>query len=204
MGYEMRIENPVLNDTMMKTDADPVDSAELARFSPEQIEIVTRSTSIAEELVSDYYKMSTSQWLRSVYDIKTLADLAPEEIVLGPYAQIIRYEGKPRKGALGSSSYDFFKICIQDHAILSTLDRFSRIMLPPFSLYILTHELIHVVRFLKFLQNFSASPREAWNEEKRVHNATREILKNLRIPGLKPVLSFYRKWHSPIEDRMNT
>jgi len=194
----------ILGDTKMKTDLKNTDTPHLPRFSPEQIAIVTQSTMMAEEMVSDYYKMSTSQWLRSVYDIKTSADLSPDEIILGPYAQIIRYEGKPDKGTLGSSTYDFFKICIQDHSILSTLERSPEIALLPFSLYIVTHELIHVVRFLKFLQNFSASPQEMWEEEKRVHDFTRQILENISLAGLEPVLSFYRKWHTPVEDLMDS
>ena len=181
----------------MKTNTE---IAQLSRFSPEQIDVVTDAAEMAEELVSEHYKMSASQWLRSVYDIKTLADLTPDEIVQGPYAQIIRYEGKPDKGALGSSAYDFFKICIQDHAILSTLNRSPEITLRPFSLYIVAHELIHVVRFLKFLQNFSASARETWDEEKRVHGITRKILENIRVAGIKDVLTFYCKWHTPVED----
>jgi len=188
----------------METQTEKTEISQLSRFSPEQIEIVTDSTEMAEELVSDYYKMSASQWLRSVYDIKTLADLMPDEIVQGPYAQIIRYEGKPKKGALGSSSFDFYKICIQDHSVLSTLVGSSDIKLSPFSLYIVTHELIHVVRFKKFLQNFSASPQETMNEEKRVHDTTRDILRKTRVPGLGNVLSFYRKWHSPIEGRRDS
>jgi hypothetical protein len=187
----------------MKTQTEKTKTAQQLRFSPEQIEIVTDATEMAEELVSDHYKMSASQWLRSVYDIKTLADLTPDEIVQGAYAQIIRYEGKPQKGALGSSTFDFYKICIQDHSILSTLEDAPDIKLSPFSLYIVTHELIHVVRFKKFLQNFSASPQETMNEEKRVHDTTRDILRKTCVPGLGDVLSFYRKWHSPIENRRN-
>lgn len=188
----------------MKTKTEKIEIAQLSRFSPEQIEIVTNSTEIAEELVSDYYKMSAGQLLRSVYDIKTLADLTSDEIVQGPYAQIIRYEGKPKKGTLGSSSFDFYKICLQDHSILSTLAGSSDIKLSPFSLYIVTHELIHVVRFKRFLQNFSASPPETMDEEKRVHDTTRDILRKTRVPGLGDVLSFYRKWHSPIEGRRDS
>jgi len=45
---------------------------------------------MAEELVSEYYKMSASQRLRPKYDVKTLVDLDPAEIVHGPFAQIIR------------------------------------------------------------------------------------------------------------------
>ena len=159
---------------------------------------------MAEELASDYYKMSTSQWLRSVYDIKTLADLKPNEIIQGPYAQIIRYEGKPRDNLLGSSLYDFFKICIQDHSILSTLDQSPHIELLPFTLYIVTHELIHIVRFKNFLQSFTASPQETMAEEKRVHDATHEILTDVRVSGLPDVFEFYRNWRMPLEDLRDT
>jgi len=90
-------------------------------FNPEQLSIVTHAVGIAEELVSNYYKMSASQWLRPKYDVKTLVDLTPPEIVDGPFAQIIRYQGQPKEASLSSSTYDFYKICLQDHAILSAL-----------------------------------------------------------------------------------
>ena len=71
-------------------------------FSPRQIEIVNNAVAMAEELVSNHYKMSASQWLHQKYDIKTLKDLNPEEIVQGHFAQIIRYEAKHKDTALGS------------------------------------------------------------------------------------------------------
>ncbi|MBW1698723.1 MAG: hypothetical protein JRH18_15995 [Deltaproteobacteria bacterium] len=175
-----------------------------AQFNSHQINIVNESTAMAEELVSSYYKMSDSQWLRPVYDIKTLADLSSDEIVQGPFAQIIRYEGKPGDTALGSYSYDFYKICIQDHSILSALNQFPDIKLFPFSLYIVTHELIHIVRFKKFLQNFMANPREKMIEEIKVHDTTHEILRNVPAEGLHSVFRFYRKWRKPVENMRDT
>ena len=86
-------------------------------FNPEQIGIVNKAVALAEELVSNYYKMSASQWLHRRYDIKTLTELAPDEVVEGPFAQIVRYEGRQPHRALGSSTYDLYKICLQDHAI---------------------------------------------------------------------------------------
>ena len=176
---------------------------DLSRFNPDQIKIVNNSTAMAEELVSDYYRMSANQWLRSAYDIKTLIDLKPNEIIQGPYAQIIRYEGKRKDNSLGSSTYDFYKICIQDHSILSTLDQSPHIKLFPFTLYIVTHELVHIVRFRNFLQNFMASPQETMTEEKRVHDTTHEILRHVKTSGLSDVFAFYRNWHIPLEDRRN-
>ncbi len=154
---------------------------------------------MAEELVSDYYKLSSSQWLRRRYDIKTLADLSPDEIVSGPFAQIIRYKAHPKDSCLGSSSYDFYKICLQDNSILAVISNFNAIKLCPFTLYIITHELIHIVRFSEFLQNFNASNEEKLAEETRVHSNTHEILKSVKLPGLSNVLKFYYKWRVPVD-----
>ena len=73
------------------------------------------------------------------------------------------------------------------------------IALFPFSLYIITHELIHIVRFSKFLQNFEASDRERMAEEKRVHQRTHLILQPVQVTGLASVLEFYNDWHVPYE-----
>jgi hypothetical protein len=169
---------------------------ELKKFNEKQIEIINNSVALAEELVSEYYKMSASQWLRGRYDVKTLADLTADEIVNGPFAQIIRYEAKKKDTFLGSSTYDFYKICLQDHSILAAIARTPQIQLFSFSLYILTHELIHIVRFGQFLQNFNATEDEKLEEESRVHEQTYQILKPLRLPGLNEVFHFYIKWRT--------
>jgi len=174
--------------------------AELQKFTKDQIKIVTNAATIAEELVSNHYKMSASEWLRPRYDVKTLADLTPGEIVYGPFAQIVRYEAHRKDTSLGSSTYDYYKICLQDHAIDSALQASPRMELFPFSIYIITHELIHIVRFSKFLQSFEASPDTRMAEEKRVHNKTHKILSNIRIAGISEVLKFYRSWRMPYEE----
>jgi hypothetical protein len=169
-------------------------------FNPLQINIITGSVYLAEELVSDFYKLSSSQWLRKKYDIRTAADLSTDEIVNGAFAQILHYKGRPKDSSLESKSYDFYKICLQDPSILSVIDNSPEIELFPFSLYIIIHELIHIVRFSKFLQNFYASLEEKITEEKRVHEETREILRGVKLIGLKTVLDFYQHWVAPLED----
>lgn len=168
-------------------------------FSDNQLDVITESAAMAEELVSNHYKMSANQWLRRRYDFKTRAELTPDEIISGPFAQIIRYEGKKNDRALGSSSYDFYKVCLQDHEILTALENSPGIRLFPFSLYITTHELIHIVRFSKFLCNFEASPPEKMMEEARVHEKTRSILEAVSIPDMARVLKFFEKWHAPVD-----
>lgn len=170
-------------------------SGKLEKFSESQIETVNSAVALAEELVSEHYKMSAGQWLRGRYDVKTVKDLTEDEIIHGPFAQIIRYEAQKINTLLGSSTYDFYKICLQDHTILETLTK-RGIPLFAFCLYILTHELIHVVRFGQFLQNFNATENEKLEEETRVHEQTYQILKPFRAPGLNDVFKFYDKWRS--------
>ena len=172
----------------------------LETFNPDQIAVVNNGVAMSEELVSNFYKMSASQWLSRRYDIKTLADLNPEETVSGPFAQVIRYQGQRKDASLSSAAYDFYKICLQDHAILAAIAQSPGIKLLPFILYIVTHELIHIVRFSKFLQGFDASQNEIAAEETRVHEITREILGPVGILGLDKVLKFYDKWRQPIDD----
>ena len=169
-------------------------------FGPDQLETVNNAVAMAEELVSNNYKMSASQWLGPRYDVKTLAGLKPEEVIDGPFAQIIRYKGQRKNTSLGSATYDFYKICLQDHTIQSTLEQTREIQLFPFSLYIIAHELIHIVRFSKFLQNFEASAEERMAEERRVHQRTHEILQPVQIQGLINVLDFYNDWRLAFED----
>lgn len=155
---------------------------------------------MAEELVSNFFKMSASQWLRPKYDVKTLADLTPVEIVDGPFAQIIRYEGQRQGSTLGSEAYDYYKICLQDHAVLKAIDNSTELSLLPFCLYVVVHELVHIVRFSKFLQNFNASPSEKLAEEHRVHLITHQVVSNVRIAGMEAVIEYYRSWRTPLEN----
>lgn len=169
-------------------------------FKACQIKTITAAVSMAEELVSNHFKMSASEWLRPKYDVKTLSDLSPEEIVDGPFAQIVRYEGRRSETPLGSTMFDFYKICLQDHAISLVLQHSPEMKLFPFALYVITHELVHIVRFSKFLQSFDASAKEKMIEEKRVHEKTYHILVDVGIDGLQEVLQFFKKWRQPLED----
>lgn len=172
----------------------------LQRFQEGELRIVNEAVAIAEEISSNAYKMSSAEWRGRRYDIKTLADLTPEEVVHGPFAQIIRYVGRKTETSLSSSEYDFYKICLQDHTILSALKKFPELRLLPFTLYIVTHELIHVIRFTKFLQAFDASESEKIMEEARVHEKTQAVLRQAQIPDMGAVFDFYRAWQGPLDD----
>jgi hypothetical protein len=173
---------------------------QLRRFDQKQIHVVNQSVELAEELVSNHYKFSTSQLMRLNYDVKTLQDLSREEIVTEHFAQIVRYATKRKDTLLDSSIRDFYKICIQDHAILSAVNHNFDLNLMAFVLYIVSHELIHIIRFRHFLQHFDASATERLAEEVRVHSKTHEVLSGVSVDGMQPVLNFYANWRNPPHD----
>ncbi|SHE30879.1 hypothetical protein SAMN02745206_00083 [Desulfacinum infernum DSM 9756] len=165
---------------------------ERSPFGPSEIPTLREAIRISEELIGDRFKISTSDWKRYRYDIQSLKDLRPEEITDGAFAQIRRYARHPHEKLLASKHGEYFKICLQDHVIRNALQRDSHIRLLPLATYIVTHELIHVVRFARFLQRFDAPPRERDEEEVRVHHLTAEVLGGLRMEGLRDVLSAFR------------
>jgi len=164
-------------------------------FNREELLKVEEAVKISEELVNNYFKMSSGQWLRNRYDIKTARDLEGHEQVDGPFAQVIKYEARKKEAPLRSSSYTLYKVCLQDNAILSTVQK-EDLLLEPFLLYILTHELIHIIRFSKYNQRYE-NKNEAdvtLDEERQVHLLTHEILKSFSIPGVMKVFEFYKDW----------
>ena len=163
----------------------------LLYFTKDQIETINQAIILAEELISDHFKISFSEWKRYRYDIKTLEALKPEEITEEAFAQIIKYVCNPEKKLRGSLHTDYYKICLQDHVILKALEREKKMPLYPLAAYIVTHELIHVVRFSKFLQSFLVSAEEQEKEEALVHTLTYELLQGVKISQLSYVLDIY-------------
>lgn len=176
---------------------------QLARFNSNEIRIVNDAVQLAEELVGTHYKLSSTQLLNLNYDIKTLEDLSQNEIVADHFAQVIRYAIKKENDVLGTSVKDFYKICIQDHAVIKAVNQCPELDLFAFMLYIVAHELIHVIRFQTFRQHFDALCHEKNDEEVRVHQKTHEILSKHKFPALEPVLAFYAQWRSDTPDFEN-
>jgi hypothetical protein len=161
-------------------------------FHAEEIGILAQAIEISEELISDFYRISTSEWKRYRYDIQSLKDLLEEEVTDVAFAQIRRYQRRPGERTRGSEPGDFFKICIQDHVVRKAVERDTQIGLFPLTTYIVIHELIHVIRFAKFLQRFDSTAVEQEAEEKRVHALTFDLLQKPRIKGLTEVLAAFR------------
>ncbi len=165
-------------------------------FSSSELQKVNDAVALAEELVSNYFKISSGQWLRMKYDVKTAKQLNSSERVDGPFAQVVGYDGKKKDTQLGSSRFTYYTVCLQDGAILDAVRENDELMLFPFIVYIVVHELVHIVRFGRFQQIYSKSSiaEHAMNEEIKVHDITWKILSEESLPGMDKVLEYYKKW----------
>jgi hypothetical protein len=160
-------------------------------FHPPHKELLREAAVIAEEVTSDYFKLSPAHWRRARYDILTLEGLRLEEISPHAHALVAKYHGCPANTSLQSAWFDFYRVCLQDHNILKTLEASPELSLFPLLLYIVTHELVHVVRFSQFLVLFEASEEEKAREEVRVHRLTQNILQPWNFLDLPPVIRYY-------------
>ena len=166
-------------------------------FNERELEQVAVAAHQAEEMVYNYFKLSSSQWLKNRYDIKTARDLAPHERVDGPFAQVLKYEGRRQDLSLGSSVFSLYHVCIQDPAIIGLAAEKPQISLAPFLLYILVHELVHVVRFARFEHRYENTCEAAvtLEEEKKVHGITHDIIAPQAVSGMSQVFEFYEQWY---------
>ena len=160
-------------------------------FHPEHKELLNEAAVIAEEVTSDFFKLSPAHWRRARYDILTLEGLSREEISPHAHALVAKYKGCPQNSSLQSGWFDFYRVCLQDHNILKTLEASPHLSLFPLLLYIITHELVHVIRFSQFLALFEACGEEQALEEARVHHLTQKILAPLNFLELTPVMGYY-------------
>ncbi len=164
---------------------------EQRQFSDEQLARIEEAVEIAEDLISNHYKISTSSWRRMRYEVKTLMNLHPEELTNDAFAQVVKYSRSREELTRLDRRYDFYLICLMDHKILEAVEEESRLDLPAFAVYILTHELVHVVRFTNFKTMFDVPAPGRDKEEKQVHAITYEILRNRKWPSLQFVLDSY-------------
>ncbi len=161
-------------------------------FNDHDFKTISDALDIAEDVTGNYYRFSLEQWKRHCYDIKTLWSLNHGEISQHAFAVLNWGSMVTVDHVLKSSVRDFFFICLQDHIILNAVARDSGIALLPILIYILTHELVHIVRFSNFLQRADLSFDKRAKEEQTVHDLTFNLLKDLPIPKLCDVLDRYQ------------
>lgn len=150
---------------------------------------ISKAAVLAERLTQQYFDLAQGEWQRNPYGIFTCQEAGARLYEPDVFAHVIRYRsgvegGNPRQpGRYG--------IVLQDPNILLALLRSGSNDLWTLGLFILTHELIHIVRFTKHNVDFFASANSRDNEEKLVHGMTKEILAG--VTNTDHVLSLYER-----------
>ncbi len=159
----------------------------LVLFDDKGLKRVCEALQVAEDRVSDYYWLTQTSWRRYAYEVKTLAQLDRKQISDRALAQVLRFRQPPSRD--GYRSRDFFRICLQDQNILRrTAGQGNPELLFPLLVYILAHELVHIVRFYRFQHLFETTLDQIALEEARVHGITTELLQGVSLPGLNGII----------------
>lgn len=163
-------------------------------FTNTEIPLAARAFADAERLVSRQFRLGPDVLRSNKYEVKTLAFLQEHEVKDGAFAHLCKYSfEKPSvMTPEGREGFDFYRVCLQDNIILDAVHRAnSFIKLSPLMLYIAVHELIHVMRFGNGTIDFNASEEAREQEEKIVHNLTRETFKTVGQSDMDMILDCF-------------
>ena len=170
----------------------------IATFSHAEIAELEHATDTAEELTGDHYQLSAFGPRRYLYDVATADGLRDEEVAADAFAQLCRYDARDPSPGDRRRPGRYYRVCLQDTNIMSGVDRAAGAFpLPTLLLYIMTHELIHIVRFDQFQHPFVTDPAARELEEQRVHKITYEILSRRTDGPMAALLDYYRTHRIP-------
>lgn len=158
-----------------------------SRFDSSERGALVRAAGDAHALTAGFYRIAGREWTRFPYDVVTLeeAPAPPDEA----FADVVRLVAE----RAGAGPRELYRIRVRDDRVLAAVHgRDDGVELFPLLLYVLTHELVHVVRFGAGLAPFDASAAERATEERRVHDVTRKILSAIRGAALARVIDLYR------------
>lgn len=160
-------------------------------FDPNDLLIIEEALRIAEDRVGDFYKLSYRQWLRHPYEVVTAQKGFLTEDNQEAFAVLKKVRALNEGVLVERYLRELYLICLQDHLILKAILRDSNLQLFPLMLYILTHELIHIIRFERFYERFDLNQERRGREEEIVHGLTSKVLAGVPCKGIGYVIDCY-------------
>ena len=156
---------------------------EVMQFSSPQRSLLFQALDEAEERTTGYYCIPPFRWEKLRYDLLTRRDREWEPL---PDPMLARVRCLQRVDT--PKPFDFYRIELNDGSILEAAERESLTdNLYPFFVYILTHEMVHMVRLSSILEKGPDTPISCdESEESRVRKISRRILTG--SSGFQPVL----------------
>jgi hypothetical protein len=150
----------------------------------------------AEERTTRYYCIPPYRWHQLKYDLLTRQDCGWEPLPDATLARVQRlHQVRPSR----NTACDFYRIQLNDPGILVAARRENlEPDLYPLLVYILTHEMVHLVRLSTILPEEQAVRLVPEAEENRVERVAYRILSNASDHRLRPILSKFCFTRSPI------
>ncbi|WP_022853127.1 hypothetical protein [Thermodesulfatator atlanticus] len=149
--------------------------------------LLAQTSALAEELIDKHFSLSSQEWRRLQYEIipqEKILITIPND-ALATLFLLQNHEILPRKRR------EFFGLALAEEKLVA-LGKSSS-FLNALLLYIFTHELVHMVRFVRFCANFWMALPERLKEERRVHHLTKEVLSYYRCRELEKVIKHFDK-----------
>ena len=147
---------------------------------PHQRYAAFRALEEAEVRTSDYYCIPPFRWQSVRYDLLTRQDPEWRPLPEGMLARTQRLQRDKHPS-------DFYRIELNDPGILTVAHRENlSVDMYPLLLYILTHEMVHLVRLSQILTDSDRVPRES--EESRVCQIVRSILAAIPTPSMDLII----------------
>ncbi len=140
---------------------------------------------LAEELVTDFFHLGSRSWRAIQYEVLTDVEVFLP-LPTDSLAALIKAE---TSAILPHRRRDFYFVWLRESR-LAHLSQ-ERDFLYALLLYIFTHELIHMVRFMQFAACFWMDPHKRWEEERLVHRLCQKVLGGVKLPQLKDVLKIF-------------
>ncbi len=164
------------------------------QFSLEERNLVVRAANDAEERTTRYYCIPPFRWQRFRYDLLTRQDNEWEPLpdpILARVQHIRKVSPKP------FNSFDFYRIQLNDPSILGVAQRENLSKdFYHFLVYILTHEIVHVVRLSSILDGEGTPLHTLETEEQRVQQISRQILSDHGFRVFEPILDRFCVAHT--------
>ncbi len=131
----------------------------------------------SEELVAHSFRIPALPSKQYPYEVATESELSEAERADEVFAHLVVYERRRSR-----EDERLYRICLQDHAILARRSDGGPGWLGALLVYVLTHELVHVVRFQRAEQTYAAEGAAREREEDLVHRLTLELLADAGEP----------------------
>jgi hypothetical protein len=159
-------------------------------FSASQRNLVAQALHDAEERTSRYYCIPPFRWQKLQFDLLTRGDAGWRPVPEGTLAEVLCFHRTGWiHGPVRERQHEFFRIQLNDESILRAANRENfQANLYPFLVYILTHEMVHLVRLSTILDPEISEKTHRESEESRVQKISRQILSGPGHRIFAPVL----------------